>query len=160
MNAKEIDKRLMYYINPNIFTLNNVFVLGSAFESDRLTVSDKMHWVEYEIKRSVKDFHADNFKISSKRAKNPLNKHEYYANPGNRIIKRFGKGKFPKPRRFFYVLPEDLVMQVIIPKHCGLITVGNSLYSAKLVKKAPILKDHTKITQKQFYNLAKKAGRK
>ena len=161
MTAKDIDIRLNRLINYQTFSVANTFLLGSPWESDRIAISAKMYWTEYEIKSgSVSDYNNDFLKMSSKHAKNPINKHEYYSNPGNVIIKRFGKGFIPKPRRFFFVMPSELAAKVEIPDHCGLIIIDKSSYRGRIIKNAPTLKDHTKVTEKQFYNIATKGSRK
>ena len=77
---------------------NNIY-LYRHWESDLLAVTASGYTVEYEIKLSVADFIADSKKIQ---------KHINLVN---------GHG----PNRFYYVVPEGLISDNVVPSYAGLL---------------------------------------
>lgn len=107
-------------------------------ECDIFQVAKSMYWVEFEIKLSVSDFHADFKKVEKHRAlaaRSPV-----------------------IPRRFWYVMPDIIADKVEgeIPEYAGLMVVNeSSRYANGFFKKrrdAPTLKS-TKITAAQLQRL-------
>lgn len=124
--------------NPR-YQLNNLYVFG--WESDLLFMSKSGVWTEIEIKVSRSDFLADLKKVE---------KHSILANKQNHM----------KPNRFFYAVPEGLVLQDEVPDYAGLLWVMNSgCHSTVAIKPAPSLHNHKitpedlKLADKFYFNM-------
>lgn len=124
--------------NPR-YQLNNLYVFG--WESDLLFLSKSGVWTEIEIKVSRSDFLADLKKVE---------KHSILADKQNHM----------KPNRFFYAVPEGLVLQDEVPDYAGLLWVMNSgCHSTVAIKPAPSLHNHKitpedlKLADKFYFNM-------
>ena len=124
--------------NPR-YQLNNLYVFG--WESDLLFLSKSGVWTEIEIKVSRSDFLADLKKVE---------KHSILADKQNHM----------KPNRFFYAVPEGLVLQEEVPDYAGLLWVMNSgCHSTVAIKPAPSLHNHKitpedlKLADKFYFNM-------
>lgn len=124
--------------NPR-YKLHNLYVFG--WESDLLFLSKSGVWTEIEIKVSRSDFLADLKKVE---------KHSVLADKQNHM----------KPNRFFYAVPEGLVLQDEVPDYAGLLWVMNSsCHFTVAVKPAPLLHNHKitpedlKLADKFYFNM-------
>ena len=131
-----------------------MFILGSPWESDVIQVNKSLTYYEYELKVSRQDFFADLKKRVSKWGKNAEKlKCDYYA--GRETWKKYDR-KIPKPSKFFYVIPENLLDINEVPDYTGLIEVGSY---TKITKPAKKLKG-TKLSEEQLWNLSMKLSNK
>lgn len=124
--------------NPR-YKLHNLYVFG--WESDLLFLSKSGVWTEIEIKVSRSDFLADLKKVE---------KHSVLADKQNHM----------KPNRFFYAVPEGLVLQDEVPDYAGLLWVMNSgCHFTVAIKPAPSLHNHKitpedlKLADKFYFNM-------
>jgi hypothetical protein len=144
-------------LNPMV--LSNAYVLNSRWECDVLAVTPRYYWTEYEIKLSVADYRNDFNKSTAGFITNAPKKHDLYA--ADDEIHWSDNITIPKPARFFFVTPVGLLDGVEIPDHCGHLEYDPdaSQYRAmRTTKKAPRLKQPSKLNDKQFFNLACKAS--
>lgn len=122
---------------------DNVYFHGN-YESDFVYTTKARYVFEVEVKISKADFYKDFEK--TRRILQPANtisienKHDE--------IKSGSLGL----KGFYFAIPEELVDKVEIPEYCGLI-VQHSGWSTWVVKKAPVLPNAEKITQKQIRSL-------
>lgn len=124
------------YITPN----TTLF----GFESDLITVTPAGFAYEFEIKLTRADYQADTKKHA---------KHMAYANAKHNPRKR---ERNVAPNAFYYVTPENLLENLIIPEHAGHIEVivPNGRAQIRLRKKAPHLHHH-KLPETQLQYLAR-----
>jgi hypothetical protein len=122
-------------------------------------------YVEFEVKVSTADFHADFEKSHHKFVTDPngsrrkvfVGKHAYYASTDQSI----GSKTVPRPKQFYFVCPRGLLVEELIPEHAGLIYVDitdDRSWGAKVIKRAPTLKHATRLTDKNLYSLLFKAS--
>ena len=140
--------------------MSNTFPAGYRFECDLLLVKKSLYWTEYEIKTSVADFRKDFQKQIKGYYHGPgeqwpvRNKHEFLSGDGQN--RRDGK-PIPKPKQFYFVMPEGIVGIEDIPSHCGLILFGSDPCREKktisIARRAPVLKGHNKMTNSMLFNL-------
>lgn len=147
LTAGEISKILQRDLSQmGSFSMSNVYVKGSPWESDVIRVLKSGYWHEYEIKLSVADYQADfRKKTIGWNPKSPR-KHDFYQSGEDLDGRLFGYGSrslVPRPATFHFVTPVGLLDGVDIPDHCGLIEVQRSdrpSERVRVVKKAPRLK--------------------
>jgi len=134
----------------------NVFLKDSPFEADAIRVTKACYWHEYEIKISVADYHAD-FQKTAGYGKQGDAKHDLYSSD-SAIVTRWGIR--PKPKSFSFVVPIGLLEGIDVPAHCGIIEYGEKLtyWNVKVKRPSPTLKNATKLTPEQIFNLACKAA--
>ncbi|MCR9295433.1 MAG: hypothetical protein NXI32_22170 [bacterium] len=161
MNAKEITSKLLGGLfHHRHVVIPNVFILGSRWESDVVRITPAGFWIEYEIKISVADFRNDFQKtLKPSYAKNNQTKHDFLSS-GDEYSRRWSSHAVPRPRQFYFVAPENLLPLREIPEHAGLIEVGGNRGWFQTVKEAPKIKNPTRLTQAQIYNLAAKVCQK
>lgn len=146
---------------PGEAVITNTFPSGYGFECDVLVVKKSFHWSEYEIKTSVADYRRDFAKrikgYHDLRHRRPEeNKHAALAGEGQ---KRKDGQPVPKPKQFYFVMPDGMVDLDEVPKHCGVILFGNNpklmtdWTGTFIARRAPVLKGHTKMTPNQLFNL-------
>jgi len=161
------------FCQQNEIAVCNTFILGSPWEADLIRVTPAWYWVEYEMKVTVADFKkdfskshnyvppwdwrdGDDWKSHREKHLTKLNKHDSYASPKNI------PGEIPKPKQFYFVTPKDLVELEQVPDHCGLIEWEERPKPHwprfTIVKRAPRLKGHSKLTDKQIHNIAVKVS--
>ena len=131
---------LQYFRSNPRYLLHNLYVFG--WESDLLFLSKSGIWTELEIKVSRSDFLAD--------LKYKTEKHSILADKENRM----------KPNRFYYAVPEGLVLQDEVPDYAGLLWILDSgCHSTVAVKPAPSLHNHKitpevlKLADKFYFNM-------
>jgi len=161
ITATEIERALIRYLSrPGRLICTNTYMLDSPWESDLLTVSKPMYWQEFEIKLTVADYKADFRKAYKWGAK--IKKHVAYARSQEIRINR--RILCPKPRQFWFVFPEGMVPVSEVPQHCGVLLYGKSDWREenciKLARKARVLKNPTKLTERHIFNLALKCATK
>jgi len=157
--AKDIQIALVRWLRWTAKTLAmpNVYVGGSPWEADVITVTSAFYWTEYEIKLTRGDFQSDFSKCICRYARDSPKKHELYT--ANAEIRHYGK-LIPKPKRFFFVAPTELLGSLDIPEYCGVIEYGPTLPSwrVRLVREAEQLPKATQLNQAAIFNLAAKAA--
>lgn len=166
MSTQVVDDRLRGYLRLQGFAaiLNNVYVSHSPWESDIIRVLPSLFYAEYEIKVSTADFKAD-FRKSDHwydyeagvRSKRIVTRHEFLASAQTSI----GSKETARPRYFYFVCPQALILPDDVPPHAGLIYVDTADairgWGVKVIRKAPVLKNSTKLSSRQLYNLLRKA---
>jgi hypothetical protein len=103
MNERDIQFALYHYrarIKPFPIMVSNIYLFG-CWESDLIYISSTNYCTEYEIKRTLSDFKADNAKVG---------KHQYYS---------LGLG----PTEFYYCCPANIIPVENVPEYAGLIYV-------------------------------------
>lgn len=145
--------------------LPNVYVGSSPWEADAIKVTKSCYWVEYEVKVSVADYRADFSKRRSRWVHDGMTKHEAYSSTDTiSLSARHSNqhGVIPKPKQFYFVVPEGLLDGIDVPAHCGIIQVApDSLrigWNVMVTRVAPNLKSPTKLETKDIFNLAAKAS--
>lgn len=166
LTAPEITTALRNYFSmrggTSSFTMKNVYLLGSPWESDVIRVMKSQCWHELEIKLSVADFRADFRKKITSWNPNSPGKHAIYSTESvsKRIglVSQTGWRGIPIPASFTFVTPAGLLSPDQIPSHCGLMEVhpDGHRFGVKTVVKPPRLKAPTKISYKQLFNLCQK----
>jgi hypothetical protein len=143
--------------------LTNVYV--GHHEADYLVIRPSGWADEFEIKRSVVDFHKD-FKKKTKGVHKHNNLRKAY---NGKNIRTASKTKM-KIRRFWFVVPEDILDEIKndVPEYAGLIRIHkakNNRCYAKVIKKAPDLTygvtkwtnaDKLKIYRKMYFRFWKR----
>ena len=131
--------------------LTNTCISG-MFEADVLGINGNDYLIEFEIKRSRADFHAD-FKKELK--------HTWLKERESHENKYASKGEiyFRIPNRFYYVCEEGLIQEDEIPEYAGLIYIepqkakskfrSSQILSITEVKRAPLL--HKQKATSQIY---------
>jgi len=162
VTASEIQKALISWLKwiGGRLILPNVYVKGSPWESDVVSVTAAYYWSEYEIKISLDDFRQDFCKIDTfgkTICPTSILKHAAYASAGeinshHHII--------PKPKNFWFVVPGGLLDDEVVPEHCGIVEYGLEYghWRLKWTRPAPTLRSATKLDQAAIFNLAQKAA--
>lgn len=101
------------------YRLNNIFLYGNDWESDYFCVNDEGYAFEFEIKISRADFKHDSRKY----------KHLLFKTPD--------KTGLLMPNKFYYVVPEDMVVAEDIPNYAGLIYIAGK--HLKIIRRAPFI---------------------
>lgn len=142
MNEREIQQVLFdHFLSRSAIMIPN-YMPFFWFECDLFQVTKSLYWVEFEVKISFNDFRAD-FKKTGKHSALKL-------------------GESHGPRRFWYVVTEDIAerVQAELPAYAGLIVVCLSKNNNRFVKtivKAPCLtsikfkKDNLDDLYRRFY---------
>ena len=165
MKAREVGEKLSYHIyRPGSFTMSNVYIKNSPWESDVIKVMKSGYWHEYEIKLTKADFKRDFQKRVCKWKKDSVKKHDLYASPDELCRKtitgrQYEKGLFPKPATFTFVCPKGMIAVEEIPDHSGLIEFEETeKYGVvfNTVKRSRRLKKPGKLTYQQLFNLCLK----
>lgn len=146
---------------PNSISIRNITLADSDWECDLLRVTRAGYATEFEIKRSVQDFRAD---FNKTVAGTGMAKHDAYSSE-DRVFLKGGRREVFRPAHFFFVVPEGLLDGVSIPGHCGLIECrvqelpfSRGRHCVSVIKKrAPRLKNPTRITRRQMWNICIKA---
>ena len=127
----------------------NIYVLG--WESDFISVTNSGYIYEYEIKLSVADYKKDFKKhvvdVDENWRGKRLNKHDCLSGKIERA---------EKPKRFYFVMPKDMVPVSEIPEYAGLIYAykykSTETYwcpNHEEIKVAPDISGYKPITQDQ-----------
>lgn len=133
MTAKDIQTAVINKYSHKDICMANFFY--HFWECDVFRLQSNGFIIEYEVKMTKQDFHAD-----FQKKQGGLDKHKHIS-LGNRC------------NRFFFVTPVGLLKAGEIPPHCGLIEYnGASLY---VVKKAKLLHKNT-VDSSYFKELAMK----
>lgn len=144
--------------------LPNVYVGYSPWECDAIRVSKTYHWVEYEVKVSVADYRADFFKRQIRWKSDSLLKHDAYKSDEPIEVRSSYMDRItiiPKPKQFYFVVPKGLLDAMDVPPHAGIIEFdadGKRDWGIKVKRRAPNLKQPTKLDAKTVFNLAAKAS--
>ncbi len=162
LTERHIQAALVGYLRGDTnLVMGNVYVKGSSWESDVIAVTKAFYWHEYEIKLSVADYRNDFQKRISGFSPKSQRKHDVYASRGE-LAKRYGR-LLPRPKSFSFVVPEGLLDDIDVPKHCGIIICRPTKHdglAAWTQRPAPTLWKPTKLSPSQIFNLAAKvAGR-
>jgi len=150
MNAKEIQDIIGNLFSTHDHHFHNRYIFGSDWESDFFSVAKSGYIYEVEVKISKSDYAADFLKFKHKlfegRKQDSVTKDAKY-----RYSKRWKKQirRSPEkevnpqtvkmPNRFFFACPHGLIDVSEIPEYAGLIYVGDSVHSTKVIKQAPLL---------------------
>jgi hypothetical protein len=160
MDERDIRSKLIGYLRytPGTLIMPNVFVQGSPWESDVISVTKAFYWTEYEIKVTLSDYRADFGKAVSRYRKS-ITKHGVYASGDEVRIPH--RSSFPKPKRFYFVVPVGLLRDVDVPDHCGVMEASDDgRWGISTVRSAPILPGHRKLGERAIFLLAVKATRR
>lgn len=96
-------------IVPNVYAYHK-------YESDLLRITKSLYSIEYEIKLTKSDFHAD-FRKSHNTIVGIKNRSVVYDKQTKHEFYQLGKG----PNEFYYVFPTGLIDLQLIPEWCGVI---------------------------------------
>jgi len=113
---QNIQHRIFSHFSNCEYRLFNVYLFND--ECDFFCITKTGYAIEIEIKISRSDYKADLKKTQ---------KHEKYGD----------KTKTYKPNRFYYAVPNGLILPEEIPEYAGLIYVDG--WNLKVVKNAPLL---------------------
>lgn len=127
----KIQKIMFHWLtqrNHSLITPNKMLSYG---EADLVSVSSSNLLWEFEVKCSLSDYRAD---------KNKKNKHDSY----HRIMQKNISRNKGVPNKFFYVVPDDLAKELVVPQHAGLIvlrtpTSSYGYHEPEVLLKAPQL---------------------
>ncbi len=112
------------------YRLNNIFIYGEDWESDYFCIDDEGYAYEFEIKISRADF------------KHDFKKYKHF------LFKKPDKRGLLMPNRFYYVVPDGMVVAEDIPKYAGLIyVVGKHL---KFIRRAPLIHTYKRDYRKRI----------
>lgn len=161
MNAKQITKALIDHFRmraPGTLLVPNVYMPNSPWESDLVRISKKYYWTEYEVKITVADFKKDFDKQTNRINPNSPFKHDLYASPDPIARARWD---IPKPKHFYFVVPEGLLDSQFVPRHCGILEVKepterNRWNRVKTKRFGKTLKSHNQLDIESIYRLAVK----
>lgn len=158
ITAAEISRHLICHLRASgsAIVLPNIFIGCSSWESDVVRVTKSGCWSEYEIKVSVSDYKAD---FQKRRGR--IIKHQAYSSRDQITGRRYWATRtFPKPKQFYFVFPESLIDHAHVPPHCGIIEMTPYAHGirADVTRRAPVLKNHTKLSYDDMYSLALKAS--
>lgn len=120
-----IHKDLFYWVRRSkIITLPNFYI--GRYEADLMSIDDKKDLIiEYEVKITRQDFKCDFLKAHYSASGSIVYKHELIKQ-GNRC------------HRFYFVMPENMVLVDEVPTYAGLI-YQTEFGGFKTVKRAPVI---------------------
>lgn len=108
-----------YFNQGYTYRLNNIFIYGEDWETDYFCIDEEGFAYEFEIKISRADF------------KHDFKKYKHY------LFKKPNKKGLLMPNKFYYVVPDGMVVAADIPNYAGLIyIIGSHL---KIIRKAPLI---------------------
>ncbi len=168
VTAKAISKHTLRYLHfrfSDSMAIPNVRVGRSPWECDVVKVTPAWFWVEYEIKVTLNDFHADFDKCLRRYKTDSAKKHDVYS-ANDHIPLGHGRayaGKIvPKPKQFYFVVPRGMLDTVDVPDHCGIMEFDGSdhywLSGVRVTRTAPCLPCATKLDAKEIFRLGRKAS--
>jgi len=137
MNEAMIQQGLFYAFHGSSRVVMPNYTPPHWFECDIYQVTNALYPVEFEIKISVADFRAD---FAGKPAKHcALAGEDVIAFDGSAL--NMPSQMFRRPKRFWYVMPQEIADQVEIPEYAGLMIAipGGSASDIRRVKAAPSL---------------------
>ena len=141
---KIIQKLDGHYLSGIRYKVGHIYVFKKDWESDYFIQKLSGYCYEFEIKLTRQDFLNDCKKI----AKHSILKDGFYKTLNGKVVQHPNR-----PNRFFYVVPEGLILTREIPQYAGLIYVNDK--GVRIVKKAPVLhKEHLKLESalcRKFY---------
>jgi len=144
--------------------IHNVYMPGSPWESDMIRVSKAYYYVEYEIKISVADFRNDLKKRASKYRINSVTRHDFLKDSAQYFMHDgYSRKAIPRPKQFYFVVPKNLLADVFVPPHCGVIEFNDETryaFGMEVIRTAPNLKNISKLEISDMFNLGMKASYK
>lgn len=130
MTERLLQTRLFWKIRSSCVIAAPNYTPLNWWECDVWAVTKAGYAVEYEIKLSKSDFDADSRKV----------KRQYKSGLG--VVERNKHqsiGAESGPSRFYYVIPESLESQIVLPEWAGLITCRPSGWTNMIRNRAPML---------------------
>lgn len=127
-------------------------------------VSKSYYYVEYEIKISVADYRNDLKKRVSKYKTNSITRHDFLkCGEQHQMHDGWHVRQIPRPKQFYFVVPANLLADVLVPSHCGVIefsTETRYAFGMEVTRKAPNLKNPTQMDIESVFNVGMKAAYK